>query len=118
MKLKTYKIERVEVESVDLTIPEETVYLFQTGVRRMIRIIPLRFGKEDVYELKVTCIYLSGKCKIEDFRIELHMIEKYWNSKDSTVEKEIIGILLSGDCYERTEADFNKDFNQALNIIN
>lgn len=113
MKLKTYKLEKVEVDSTELHIPEETVYLFQTGKRRSIRIVPIFFDAA-VYELKITCVYLSYKIKIEGFKIQVSMIERYYNSQDQSIEKEIIQLLLSGDCYERTEEQFTTDLREAF----
>lgn len=126
MKLKTYKLEKIEVDSAELTIPEETVYLFQTGKRRSIRVQPIfstwqidkGAEKEEVVQLKFTCIYRSFQCKIEDFNISVSEIEKIYNSKENSTEKEMIELLLSGDCYERLKSDFDADFSEALAKMN
>ena len=76
IQLKQYKLEKVETSSVDFELPEETVYFFETHVRRSIRIKPIfttwqkeNLNKEEELQyFEVTCVYLSSKCKIEKFK--------------------------------------------------
>lgn len=79
IQLKQYKHEKVEISSVDFELPEETVYFFETHIRRSIRIKPVfttwqkeKFQKEEeLYYFDVTCVYLSSECKIEKFKVYL-----------------------------------------------
>lgn len=124
MKIKTYKFERVEVDSFELPLPEETLYCFETGIRRSIKIVP-RFttwqaeqGKqEELYQLIVTCIYQSSECKIDKFSIPVSRIEEYYNSKTESKEKSILTMLANEWHDLRTKEDFETDLKMVLTEI-
>lgn len=126
MKIKTFKYEKVEVADFEIPIPEETLYCFETGVRRAIRIIPnytaweVERGaeKESVFELIVTCVYLSFDCRIEQFKISIGRIEDFFNSKENGEEKSIITLLANNWHDLRTKENFEEDLQNAIDQIN
>ena len=120
IQLKQYKIEKIETSSVDFELPEETVYFFETGVRRAIRIKPVfttwnkEQGKEEeIYYFDVTCVYLSSKCKIEKFKIYLSQFPDATYS----LEKEFNEAWTQNWFNKRTKEQFEADLNTALEQI-
>lgn len=126
MKIKTYekKIELIEIESFEVPIPVETIYLFETGIRRSIRIEPVfttwmqkAHKEEELYKLVITCIYQSSECKAEKFTIFASSIEKIWNADKETNEKSILRMLINDWGDTRTKERFDEDFNSYINEL-
>ena len=129
MKVQKYEYERVLKHNIELPIPEETLYCFETGVRRSIRIIPKkitweapsggRFKLGDVYSLDVTCVYLSFECRAERFTIDLHQADSLLreDSRKNSKEASILKMLLNEDHDLRTEEQFYEDFRTYLNKL-
>lgn len=118
---------RVPVEDVELTIPREPLYLFETGVRRAIRIIPFIsewespfINKGEVYRLKVTCVYTSWETKIEQFTVDVdrETVTRTLSGKGSSPLKEILELLLHKTYEERSAERFEEDFKTVIERIN
>jgi len=121
MKITTYEYEKVAVEETEIFIPEKPFYCFQTGVRRAIRIVPVcwkrdlgKHKKGDVYELEVTCVYLSSECIVEKFNVRISMIENHINREEKSKQAEISRMLLQEDYYTRTKEQFDADLEHAI----
>ncbi len=102
-----------------MEIPSETLYCFQTGIRRSIRIEPIwtewnksAFDKnEEIYQLKVTCVY-SSQIKVEIFGISITSLEEMINTSKDTYN---IGLMLLKKYYNiRTTEQFDADLKEAL----
>jgi hypothetical protein len=128
--IKQYEYEKKEVSSKPFTVPETTQYFFQTFIRRSIRIEPklttwlVSQGKEseEIYELIVTCVYLSSECIFNHFSIRVSEIEKLYlhQSKGNSYEKKegIVKGWIDGHFDDRTEERFMADLNKAISIVN
>jgi hypothetical protein len=122
-QIKTYKLERVEVNSSEIEIPEEPMYVFQTGIRRAIRIVPewTTWNKEhhgteeEIWRLVVTCVYNSFECKIECYDIQVSQIEDMIRTSKDTYS--IPNMLMSGYYGVRTKEQFDADLQMALDKI-
>lgn len=122
-KIKTYKYQKVEISSTDLEIPETTLYCFQTGIRRAIRIIPeyTTWNKEEnnkdeeIYSLNVTCVYNSFEAKVEIYNLAISSMEDMINTnKDSY---NIGDMLLNKDYNTRTKEQFEEDLKAVLDKL-
>lgn len=121
-KIKTYRVQKVEVAEFEIPLPEVPTYLFETGVRRSIRIIPKfttwnkeRFNKEEeLYGLDVTLIYLSFKCEVVKFTINVSDLEGIWNSQERTLKKQILELLVNDWGDSRTQEEFETDLNVVI----
>lgn len=126
MKIKTYKTQRVEVDEFEIPIPTETVYYFETGIRRSIRIVPEyttwnkeQYNKdEELFRLHVTCVYQSYQCKIEKFVINIHEIEGIYNSTQNTNNKSVVELLVNNWGNKRTKEQFESDLEAVIKEIN
>lgn len=125
MKLKQYKYERVEIDSIEFEIPTVPTYYFQTGIRRAIRVVPQfttwkkneGLQQEELYALIVTFVYSSFECKIEKFNISVNRIEeKYFSEKDKL--GEFVKDWINGDLHSRTKEQFDADFNDVIGDLN
>jgi FAD synthase len=127
--IKTSKIVRVEDSPMNINIPTEQVYYFQTGVRRSICITPkyttwnkANFDKEEeLYELNIICVYQNFKNKIEMFNISVSSIGNIYNESSNSQEKSIIQFLIDfsqDKCCERTKVQFLADLYTVINNIN
>lgn len=125
MKLTTYKFIKQPVEELEFIPPTETKYYFQTGIRRSIRIIPLKADweneytkKGDVYRLEVTCVYRSFENKIEHFGLNINKDEIERVLSTSNDSYNIWKLLIDpSPSEERNKEQFEKDFNAVLNDI-
>lgn len=113
MKIRNYKYEKVEIESKEIELPTQPSYYFETGIRRSIKIIPmfdLQPGKEnELYELKVICLYSSFECKAEMFSLRVNNIENIYYS-DNHIYHDFVKGLVDGYFQERTKEQFDADF--------
>lgn len=125
--IKTHKYIKVEDENFNIEIPENTIYLFETGIRRSIRIVPIyttwnkeNYNKdEEIHTLEVTCVYLSFELVIEKFKISISNIESIWNSKNSDKnEKSILEVLYYKSADNRSKEQFENDLNNAIRQLN
>lgn len=130
MKLlvEKYKMTKVKESNVEVNIPDEPYYCFETHIRRSIRIIP-KFWEEDDYapinikkgdliSLEVTCVYLSSECNIELFNIDISSIQDLISKPDPSKQSQLVNnILLNkwGDI--RTKEQFDTDLNTAIKKI-
>ena len=128
LKIQTYKYERVPVKDDEIFIPDEPFYCFQTGVRRSVKIVPVKvhwdvdpestYQKGDIFQLNVTCVYLSFKCIVEKFTIDIYRIEELVNARQDGLfgkNKSIVDMLYHEDYYTRTKEQFEEDLNAAIN---
>jgi hypothetical protein len=126
IKLKTYKYERVEDNSIDFEIPTETSYFFETGIRRSIKIVPIyttwqkkRDNKEEeVWKFEVTCIYLSSECIAEKFSVSVSDLEDTHLENKKGKKCEFIRSWINGFFDERTKEQYDADFNNFFTQIN
>jgi len=123
ISLKQYEYEKVQIADKEIELPDTTVYYFQTGIRRAIRIVPLwttwnkeNYGKDEfIYEFEITCVYSSMECMIDKFKIPYSNIEglyysdnnnKYNNRRDLS---HFVKSWINGDFNVRTKEDFEAD---------
>lgn len=126
MKIRKFKHEKVEIESVEWDVPTEPIYLFETGIRRSISIIPKwttwnkeAYNKEEeIFELGIVCVYQSFEAKIEAFNIPISRIEElYYLKPVYGGEDSIAKLLVDNDGNTRTKEQFDADFENCLNKI-
>jgi len=119
--IKKYEYEKKEIESQEIELPTKTTYYFETNVRRSIRIVP-RFTtwnkkeynkEEELYELKITCVYLSSECIIEKFNIYPKDIEKIFYA-DKHKLNDFVTSLVQNWFNIRTKEQFEMDLNEAI----
>jgi hypothetical protein len=121
LAIKQYEYEKKEIESKEIELPTETTYYFETGVRRSIRIVPIfttwnkeRFDKEEeLYELKITCVYLSSECIVEKFTLYPKDIEKIFYA-DKHKRLDFVRALVHDWFDNRTKEQFEADLNGAI----
>lgn len=120
IRVKMHEYVRVEKPDVPVEIPEVPVYYFQTGIRRAVRIVPewttwnKEQGKdEEIYNLKVTCVYRSGENRVETFSVPLHRFADYLGG-GSSKDQCSIPLLLERGGDERTKEQFDEDLNAVL----
>jgi len=121
LAIKQYEYEKKEIDSKEIELPTETAYYFETGVRRSIRIVPKfttwnkeRFNKEEeLYELKITCVYLSSECVIEKFTLCPKDIEKIFYA-DKHKLLDFVRALVNDWFDNRTKEQFEADLNGAI----
>jgi hypothetical protein len=121
LAIKQYEYEKKEIESKEIELPTEITYYFETGVRRSIRIVPSfttwnkeRFDKEEeIYELQITCVYLSSKCIVEKFSIYPKDIEKIFYA-DKHKHKDFVTSLVHDWFDKRTKQQFETDLDEAI----
>jgi len=125
IKIRQYEYKQIEVKSQLFMLPTETVYFFETGVRRSIRIKPIyttwqkeQHNKdEEIWKVEITCVYLSFECKIEKFQIQVSEIEKIYHSKGDKY-KDLIVSWVNDWFNSRTQEDFKNDLHGAITKIN
>jgi len=124
LTIKQYKYKPVEIEAMNVDIPTEISYYFETGIRRSIKIIPVfttwnkeRYNKdEELYYLDVICLYNSSECKAEKFRINISEIEEIFYSKNHKY-KGFINALINNWFDIRTKEQFEEDLKYTINQI-
>lgn len=121
LTLKQYKTERVETKSKKVTLPTETQYFFETGIRRALRFTPIHATWEAdkrIYRYKVTSVYLSFECKIivESFHVD--DIENLYYKSSNNQYALPIKEWVDGNLSVRSEAQFNGDLKAAFDTIN
>ena len=121
LSIKQYEYEKKEVDSKEMILPTETVYYFETGVRRSIKIEPKfttwnrkNYDKdEELYEFKITCVYLSSECIVEKFTIRPKDIEGIlYNNKHKL--QQFITAWVKDWFDERNEKQFNADLDEVI----
>lgn len=125
MKVSLYENVRAKKDDVEVFIPDEPFYCFETGIRRAIRIIPEKADwespfhkKGDVFRLHITCVYLSHETKVERFSIDISSVENILNSKMTYGEKYSVIHMLHNRTYEpRTKERFETDLSDVINKI-
>ena len=121
LAIKQYEYEKKEINSKEIELPTETAYYFETGVRRSIRIVPKfttwnkeHYDKEEeLYELKITCVYLSSECIIEKFTLYPKDIEKIFYA-DKHKLLDFVRALVNDWFDNRTKEKFEIDLNEAI----
>jgi hypothetical protein len=121
LKIKQYEYEKKEVDSKEIELPTVDSYYFETGVRRSIRIVPRfttwnkeRFNKEEeLYELQITCVYLSSECIIEKFSLYPKDIEKIFYTEKHK-RKDFVTALVNDWFDIRTKEKFESDLNESI----
>jgi hypothetical protein len=125
MKVSLYENVRVKKDDVEVFIPDEPFYCFETGIRRAIRIIPEKvdwespFNKKgDVFRLHITCVYQSYEVKVERFSIDIFSVENILNGKPTYGDHNSIIHMLHHRTYEpRTKERFEDDLIGVINKI-
>lgn len=119
IKLKQFKYIKQEIDSKEVTLPTETVYYFQTGFRRAIRIQPVYttwIEENELYGFDITFVYGSFEAKIEKISIRRSELEEIYY-KDKGMDVEFVKNWLDGYLLERTEEQFNADFDNVFDKI-
>lgn len=120
LKIKKYKYEKVIDGEATIDIPDEILYVFQTGIRRSIRLVPL-FLKDQLVELRATCVHLSFENKIVYFKVPVdeRSLENVKWGNDSNIDSStsILQMLQSKDYELRTKKQFESDLKYALGVI-
>lgn len=124
IKLKQFQIKRVEIEPLEVELPIETSYYFETGIRRAIRIVPIfttwmiNAGnkEEELYEFEITCVYNSGESKIEKFTIQASNIERILSDEKDKYHR-FVTALVEGHFDERSKEAFESDLNYVIKEI-
>ena len=118
--VKMHEYVRTERPDVPIEIPESPVFYFQTGIRRAVRIVPQyttwnmeQHGKpEEIWSLKVTCVYRSFQNKVETFDVHLAALPELIDSKD---QYNVARLLLDADSADvRTKERFEEDLDAVL----
>jgi hypothetical protein len=110
LQIKTYRYEKIETSCREVTIPDTTVYGFETGIRRSFRVVP------SLYELDITCVYQCYDIKIEQFMIKISDIENILtNVKDPMYD--FCNMLVSKQYSNRTELQFETDLHNTFHQI-
>jgi hypothetical protein len=117
LNIKTFEYVEKEISNFEIEIPDNELYCFQTGIRRSVRIIPNKNKEGVVTSLKVTSIYSSFECKVEQFTILTSQIERHYNSKESSPENSIVSMLVNVYYDIRTKEQFEEDLEYILNKI-
>ena len=121
INIDQYEYVKKKIKSRVFTLPETIQYLFETGIRRSIRIEPIfttwnkeNYDKdEELYEYKVTCVYGSFECKIEVFNIRVSSIADPLTSQD----KSFIEAWTKNHFNKREKAQFDADLAASLAVI-
>jgi hypothetical protein len=121
IKVKKYKYQKVIDEEFTFDIPEEGIYLFQTGIRRSIKVTPEwtswnenQGKREEIWKLNFVCVYGSMEAKIEAFSIQVSELAHIY----STIKHEhyrLLEFIGDRDEYDvRTKEQFDADFDAVL----
>lgn len=126
MKINIYKYVQELVESNDIYIPQETEYFFETHIRRSLCITPIRTTwqmrrqnkPEEIWQLQIIDVRLSGACKISKYTIQLSNIEQGYNATNGDANiKSIVNLLMqlnTNNACKRTKDQFMADYNDAI----
>lgn len=137
MELKKYKFEKVATASKFWEVPTEPLYLFETGIRRAISIVPnwttwnMKTNKEPeyIFDLDIICVYQSFEARIEAYSISVSSIEDLYHKEvkgNYGGPQSVIKFLVDLDSYgtkdeqgndtgtmfygQRTKEQFESDF--------
>lgn len=117
LNIKQYEFKKIEIKAKEIDLPTEVSYYFETGVRRSIKITPVfttwnkeRFDKEEeLYCLKIICLYNSSKCMAEKFTINTKEIETIFYSEQHKYKSFVTSLI--NDWFDvRTKEQFEADF--------
>lgn len=124
-KIEKWKFVKQIETGVEVELPDEIEYHFQTGIRRSIAIIPEwtswqkdRGKEEEIWKYDFICVYDDFKCKIEKASIQVSQISSLLqNDKDSY---SLVDFLVNekGEYTVRSKERFMADYNKVLNNIN
>lgn len=124
-KIEKWKFVKQVETGVEVELPDEIEYHFQTGIRRSIAIIPEwtswqkeRGKDEEIWKYDFICVYDDFKCKIEKASIQVSQISSLLqNDKDSY---SLVDFLVNerGEYTVRSKERFMTDYNKVLNNIN
>ena len=125
LQIKQYEYIQKEIGSIEVNLPTETSYYFQTGIRRSIKITPkyttwnkeFHNKEEELYEYDIVYVYGSSECKVEKVSIGVRKIEEIYYSEKHE-HKRLIVALISDDLLVRTKEQFEEDLNDVLTQIN
>lgn len=123
-KINKGKYERV-IDEIEINIPEQPMYFFHTGIRRMYSVIPewttwnkKNYKKdEEVWRFKIIVVDPSNKI-IEAHQIPVNFFEKIINKSDHPFNKLIENMVFCPDENTRTKEQFMEDYNNTLTNIN
>lgn len=120
IKLKQYKFEKVEIDSMDFECPTETQYFFQAHYRRSIKVKPVysswlkEEGKEEkIIHYEITFIYLSFECRVERHALGIDSIERIYNQSDDKLNDFVVD-WVDGDLYLRDKEQFEGELEHAI----
>lgn len=124
MKIFREKYEKIQDEEIEINIPQEQSFYFETGIRRSICITPewttwnVEYGNkpEVIWRLNILCVYQSWETKIENFSIQISEIQRLYNQKDDNRKggKSIIDFLLYIGKPNRTREQFLEDYQHCV----
>lgn len=119
-KISRYKVQKVLDTEIEIDVPEQPEFHFQTGIRRSIAIFPEwttwneeTYKKpEEVWKVKFVCVYLSFENKIEVTEVQLNHIKE-----PTGLERggSVVEFFLNGrsEYTKRTKEQFMDDYNRA-----
>jgi len=121
VKVPHYKKEEIEVP---FNLPEETIYLFKTGIRVSIRCIPVwtkwnkEQGKEEeIWKLNITLVYGGFDSRIGMYEVQISGIGEILRTEKGDLYY-VLQLIGNPDTGIRTKEDFKKDFESVMRSIN
>lgn len=119
--INQYRLVKEPVDSKVIELPERTVYYFEIGLRRSLKIVPVyttwqqkRFNKpEEIWKYEVTCVHLLFNTMVEKFDIHVSDLEKIYHDTKHP-RHSFIKNWLNDELQSRTEAEFNSDLTLVL----
>lgn len=127
MKIQIYEFKKVVLEDFEIFFLEEIVYYFEIGIRRLIKIEfcwiewnKERYDKEEeIFRLKVICVYSFGELKIEKFIIFILVfeIEGIWNLKEVLKIKSILEMIVYDWGDKRIKEQFEVDLKYVIDEV-
>jgi hypothetical protein len=129
MLIKLYEFQKVQTGTKEIFIPEEPFYCFQTGVRRAVRVVPIKstidmpwseplLKKGAITHLEFTAVYRSFKCRVEKFTISMTQIsDSIGGINLSNPLQGYVDMLVEEDWFERDEERFNLDLESVITIL-
>lgn len=125
MKIRTYEMKRIFGKEIEINIPTEIEYHFQTGIRRSIKIIPKwttwnmenSQKPEEVWQLDFVCVYGNFDCKIERTSIQIIHIEDMYNRLDLNEFPLLHFLMIRDESTARSQKQFEDDFKAVLQSL-
>lgn len=121
VKVPHYKKEEIEVP---FNLPEETIYLFKTGIRVSVRCIPVwtkwnkEQGKEEeIWKLNITLVYGGFDSRIGKYEVQVSQIGEILRTEKGDLYY-VLQAINTPDEGRRTKEDFKKDFESVMKSIN